>query len=101
MKGIEMYDAKITSKGQITVPIEVRKAMGLKPGSKVLFFQDAEGDFVMRARTGSVMDLRGCLAGFDVPKTDEEMNELIHQHALEVDEATKTNVRQVSDGEAA
>lgn len=96
-----MFEAKVTSKGQITLPAEIRKTMGIEPGSKVIFFQDAEGDFIMRARTGSIMDLRGCLAGFDVPKTDEEMNELIHRHALELDEATKTNARRISDGEAA
>jgi AbrB family looped-hinge helix DNA binding protein len=96
-----MYDATVTSKGQITVPSEVRKTMGLKPGSKVIFFQDAEGDFVMRVRTGSIMDLRGCLAGFEIPKSDEEMNELIHRRAIELDEATKSGVREVSAGEAA
>lgn len=31
--------AKVTSKGQITIPIEVRKMLGLKEGSKVLFFK--------------------------------------------------------------
>jgi antitoxin PrlF len=97
-----MYTAKVTSKGQITLPAEVRKAMGLKPGAKVMFFQDADGDFVMRPRTGSIMDLRGCLAGLvDVPKTDEEMNEFLHRRAFELDEATKTGVRHASDGEAA
>ncbi len=28
-----MYKAKVTSKGQFTVPIEIRKKMGIKPGS--------------------------------------------------------------------
>lgn len=96
-----MYTATVTSKGQVTIPVEVRKAMGLKPGSKIMLFKDSQGDFVMRARTGSIMDLRGCLAGYDLPKSDEEMNELIHQRALELDEATKSTSRRLSDGEAA
>ncbi len=35
--------AKITSKGQITIPREVRRAMGVQPGDRVLFEGDAEG----------------------------------------------------------
>lgn len=31
--------AKVTSKGQITIPIEIRKILGLKEGSKVFFFK--------------------------------------------------------------
>ena len=96
-----MPTAKVTSKGQITIPVEVRKAMGLEPGAKVMFFPNSEGDFIMRIRTGSIMDLRGLLAGFDAPKTDEEMNEIIQQHAFDLDEATKSGAKQASDGEAA
>jgi antitoxin PrlF len=96
-----MQSAKVTSKGQITIPIEVRSSMGLEPGTRVLFFQNAEGDFIMRPQTGTVMDLRGCLAGFAVPKTDEEMNALIAKHVAKLDEATKSGAPDVSEGEAA
>lgn len=37
--------AKVTSKGQITIPIEIRNLLGLKEGSKVLFFR--KGDEVI------------------------------------------------------
>jgi len=95
-----MYKAKITSKGQITLPAEVRKALGLKPGGKVVFFEDGNGGFTVR-RVGSIMDLEGYLAGIEVPRADAELNELIHQRAVELDEATKSNARQTSDSEAA
>jgi len=96
-----MPTAKVTTKGQITIPLEVREALGLKPGTKVMIFKDAAGNFILRPRTGSIMDLEGCLAGYDVPKTDEEMNELIHRRAAELDAATKSDARMRSDGEAA
>ncbi|HKS83222.1 MAG TPA: AbrB/MazE/SpoVT family DNA-binding domain-containing protein [Candidatus Acidoferrales bacterium] len=35
--------AKITSKGQITVPHEIRKALGVGPGDSLLFEQDPAG----------------------------------------------------------
>ncbi len=33
--------AKVTSEGQITIPIEIRKKLGSKEGSKVLFLEEA------------------------------------------------------------
>jgi AbrB family looped-hinge helix DNA binding protein len=32
----------MTRKGQVTIPIEVRRALGLKRGDKVSFFQEGE-----------------------------------------------------------
>lgn len=95
-----MPTAKITSKGQITIPAEVRKSMGLKPGGKVAFFEGEEGEFTLR-RVGSIKDLRGCLAGLELPKTDKEMNDLIYKRAAELDAATKSDAQTVVNGEAA
>ena len=39
--------AKISSNGQITVPVEIRRLLGLKSGDKVLFFQNNKGVFVI------------------------------------------------------
>lgn len=35
-----MEVAKITSKGQITIPIEIRKKLNLKEGNKVIFLEN-------------------------------------------------------------
>jgi antitoxin PrlF len=32
--------AKVTTKGQITIPVEIRKKLHLKPGDKVLFIEE-------------------------------------------------------------
>jgi antitoxin PrlF len=45
--GVKIMElAKITSKGQITIPIGIRRALGLKDGDKVVFFQQG-GKVVM------------------------------------------------------
>ena len=33
--------AKVTSKGQVTIPIEIRKKLGVKNGDKILFVEEA------------------------------------------------------------
>ena len=39
--------AKISSNGQITVPVEIRRLLGLKSGDKILFFQNQDGEIVV------------------------------------------------------
>jgi AbrB family looped-hinge helix DNA binding protein len=96
-----MYKAKLTSKGQITIPAPVREALGIKSGEKVVFLETENGEFRIR-RVGSIMDLYGCLAGsgVDLPKTNAELNDLLAEYAAEADDATKSDAR-TSDSEAA
>ena len=58
-----MSEATLTSKGQITIPVEVRKAMGLSAGERVVFTQLDDGTTVMRAKTRSIIELEGLLKG--------------------------------------
>ena len=39
--------AKISANGQITVPVEIRRLLGLKSGDKILFFQKKDGEVVV------------------------------------------------------
>lgn len=45
------YRAKITSKGQITIPAEVRRSLGLEVGNWVAFETQADYATVRRAKT--------------------------------------------------
>lgn len=45
--------AKITSKGQITVPREVRRALGVRAGDRLLFESDGTGVRIRAVRTKS------------------------------------------------
>lgn len=47
-------EAKITSKGQITVPREVRQALGVNPGDKIVFEQKGKEVSVRPVRSKSV-----------------------------------------------
>lgn len=39
--------AKVSANGQITVPAEIRRLLGLKSGDKILFFQNPDGEVVI------------------------------------------------------
>jgi len=39
--------AKVSSNGQITIPVEIRRLLGLKSGDKILFFQKQNGEIVL------------------------------------------------------
>jgi len=42
------YCTTMTSKGQLTLPVELRRLWGLKPGDKVEFYEDHEGHLLVR-----------------------------------------------------
>lgn len=39
--------AKISANGQITVPVEIRRLLGLKSGDKILFLEKQGGEIVL------------------------------------------------------
>lgn len=47
-------DATVTSRGHITIPADVRKAMGLEPGARAVFSRLDDGTTVMHAKTRSI-----------------------------------------------
>ena len=46
-------EARMTSKGQITVPHEIRRALGVRPGDKLMFEQDSRGVRIRPVRAKS------------------------------------------------
>lgn len=75
--------ATLTSKGQITIPVEIRRSLGLKPGDEVDFM--AEGKRAVLQRAGRLSELFGILGSPPSGKviTVEEMNEAIADAACE------------------
>jgi antitoxin PrlF len=81
---VVMSQATMTSKGQITVPRDVREELNLTAGSKVMFVRLGPRDYRIVARTGKIEDLFGILHQPGVPAlTIEEINEGIASGATE------------------
>jgi antitoxin PrlF len=80
-----MATATLTSKGQITIPIEVREELGLKTGDRIEFVKSEEGKFFIQPKKGSIMNLRGMFKWNGKPVPVEEMNDAIASHLAEDD----------------
>jgi antitoxin PrlF len=85
-----MPTATITSKGQITIPAEIRKKLRLKTGDKVDFYESAEGKIIFHPKTGSIMDMKGILKRLGYVQTGpaptvEELDQSIADHVAELD----------------
>lgn len=54
--------ATVTSKGQVTIPADVREALNLQPQDKLNFTVLPDGTVIVRARKRSIQELAGILA---------------------------------------
>jgi AbrB family looped-hinge helix DNA binding protein len=79
---MRLAQSKLTSQGQVSVPAEVRRRLGLAPGSVLEW--EAEGDqiVVRRARRFSSAEVHEVLfpEGVPEPKSLDELKEGIRQH---------------------
>ena len=56
--------AKISANGQITLPVEIRRSLGLKSGDKVLFLQNQNGDIILtNASSQAIRKAQAAFAG--------------------------------------
>ena len=56
-----MSVSTLTSKGQTTIPKEIREQMGLKPKDQLHYTLLSDGTLIVRAKMRSVSDLYGSL----------------------------------------
>ena len=77
-----MSEARMTSKGQITVPRDVRLKLNLKPGDRVLLIVEDDGAVRMRAANRDISSLIGILPPPKRKATLEEIEESIGRAAV-------------------
>jgi len=58
-----MEVAKITSRGQVTIPIDIRKKLGVKEGDKIIFFEDGNRIVVVNAAKVAFANIQAAFAG--------------------------------------
>ena len=60
-----MSEATVTSKGQITIPVDIRQSLGLQAQDRVTFTPMPDGTVVLRAKTKSILDLPDSVVSVD------------------------------------
>jgi antitoxin PrlF len=72
-----MPTATVTTKGQITIPKEVRDAMGIETGDRVEFVAEEKGVYKVVAATKDVRHLKGLVPKPAKPVSVEDMNRAV------------------------
>ena len=64
--------ARVSSNGQVTVPVEIRRKLNIKKGDKILFLENANGEIVLQ--NSSRVAIREAQAALmDVSSSEEEI----------------------------
>ncbi|MFB6171069.1 MAG: AbrB/MazE/SpoVT family DNA-binding domain-containing protein [Haloarculaceae archaeon] len=86
--GAKGETTRITRKGQVTIPKDLREEYGLKEGDELVWLKDEDGIKVRKANRGSA---RGMLVPEDTSseKREEiaqELEKRIHDHRSEIED---------------
>ena len=69
--------SKITSKGQTTIPAEIRAELGVGPGDRLEFVTEVDGKVIIRKARHGLEALRGIIK-IDRSYTNDELVALVH-----------------------
>ena len=76
-----MASATLTSKGQITIPKEVRERLGVEAGDRLEFVEEEKGVYKVVAATKDVRHLKGLVQKPRHPVSVEKMNRAVRRAA--------------------
>lgn len=89
---INMELAKVTSKGQITIPIAIRNALGIREGDKILFMEEGNRVILTNASTNALLKAQEAFQGvaeeFGI-KNEEDVIKLVKEIRAERGEKYK------------
>jgi AbrB family looped-hinge helix DNA binding protein len=72
-----MATATLTSKGQITIPLDVRERLKLEAGTRIEFVEGTNGEFLIRPAVADVRSLKGLLRKPAQPVSIDDMKTAI------------------------
>lgn len=75
--------ATVTAKGQVTLPAQARRKLGITAGTKLEFLVTDDGRMEVIPRLGSVRSLKGILGRPQRPLTLDEIKQAIAEGAGE------------------
>ncbi len=76
-----MPSSTVTSKGQLTLPKEIREHLGVRAGDRVEFRADRGGRVWVEPATQDLLELRGLFGPVDRARSQEELDQAIRRGA--------------------
>ncbi len=76
---MQIATSKVTSQGQISVPVEVRRDMGIRPGTELIWDRKPNGEYVVRPKRVTLAELHQVVGKPAVHLSDEELREARHE----------------------
>jgi AbrB family looped-hinge helix DNA binding protein len=77
-----MLTVKIGRRGQITIPSEIRRKVGLREGDMLALFEDND-QVILKPLSGSLLDLRGSVTVSEVQDFEHIREAVLSKHADE------------------
>ena len=76
--------ASLTSKGQVTIPVAVRKHLQISPHDKIAFVIQPEGTVQIKTpKYPTIASLKGAAGTLKNPLSEQEMEEIIRDDVAE------------------
>lgn len=70
---------KVSSRGQIAIPVDIRKEMGLEDGSKVMFFLEDDTLLIKKVSAQTWEQITKPLRQLKKKISQESVNDLVHR----------------------
>jgi AbrB family looped-hinge helix DNA binding protein len=90
---VELLKSRMTCKGQVTIPAQYRKRLGIKPGDTVVF-GCTESGLTLEVRRSRLLEGFGIAGRLPYPLTDEESTEALELGLAEEAESSMNYDRQ-------
>lgn len=87
---------RLTRSGQLTMPAEIRRELGLKPGDSVLWTKDARGNLMVRPMRLSLDDVDGFLPVIDHPSVETDFGGMIDGAQEDLVDATLREIGEIT-----
>lgn len=74
--------AKVTSKGQVTIPVEIRRKLGIKNGDKILFVEECGKIYIINSSMDAIYEAQRAFIGEADRlglKNDDDVMEMINE----------------------
>jgi AbrB family looped-hinge helix DNA binding protein len=67
--------SRVTKQGRVSVPAEVRKALGIRAGTELVWDRKENGEFTVRTKRLTLADLNRIFGSATVRLTDRELQD--------------------------